>query len=151
MKNQRRRRDILVIGCMLGEAVNVVKQKQYENLNKAGPLRMLDGLDKEFRKNVLSDAERAKELNDAKMVVNGVIPADYFRAGDELKLWWAARCVFELVRQGWRIPQGQLECAFVQELYTLCQSMGGVTLPNGWEEKAEAFPAKAKAIGLFRD
>jgi len=144
---------MLTLGILFGDTVDIVKVPKYQNMATAGPLRMLDVLDRQFKEAVPGDEPRAAELNAAKMVVNTLLPYDYHRGSPEQKLWFACQCVIRVVRSGWVLPKDEEQRAFIQGAYDCGINMDGITLPDtqGWIKAIEAFPEKARAAGLFKN
>lgn len=150
MNNQRRRRTTLFMMILCAEAFPVVKRPAFAALAMTGPFAVSPHISKLFDKEVPNQAQRNKEFDAARKVVNRVFGPLFHQWDVEVKLYVLCQTVKRMLADGWTPSRlTELEGTFVYRLYQMADAIRLDNLSDHVVRAVAEAPDKLRAEGLF--
>lgn len=150
MKNQRRRKEVLLFAVLLSASTDIVAGTKHKALYQA-VYRHVNVMDRKYKEVMPNEAERNREIRSVQMLVNGILPVNWHTADDEWRLWFCVQLLYRMIASGWPVPRDPELADFVQSMYQLSQNFNLEKPPTQpWINKVAQAPEILRKAGLFR-
>lgn len=149
MRSNKLRREMLVLNLLLSSTTDIIKRSDFK-IKYAAAYRYVNVIDDMFQNIVPDRGQRMKETAAAMKVVNAILPVQFTRSRDEVKLWFFVQLVYRLVGSGWKLPTDPVCLEFVQSVYNMVHGVNIDPAPGvAWNRAVAKAPEALKAQGLF--